>query len=76
VVTEVTKPGNGAAVVSPDGEGVVYEPDEGFMGVDCEYACVIFARCGGASKKIAYDAAAFLLFELAIAIGSNTSNNA
>ena len=52
MVTEVTKPGNGAAVVSPDGEGVVYKPDGGFTGVNCEYTCVIFARCGGTSKKL------------------------
>ena len=35
-VTGVTEPGNGTAVASPDGEGVAYEPDEEFTGVDCE----------------------------------------
>lgn len=35
-VTEVTEPENGSVEISPDGAGVVYTPDEGFTGVDCE----------------------------------------
>ena len=39
VVTEVTEPENGSVVISEDGEGVVYTPDDGFTGVDSE--CLI-----------------------------------
>lgn len=45
IVTEVTDPENGSVSISEDEEGVVYEPDEGFTGVDSKFVCILCILC-------------------------------